>query len=240
MAVKDIVAISSQPGPVVTLYDLDLTPIGVNSILHFTNSAGDDQVGTVFQGIQYVAVEVVSSGWSATGTGPFPQPDIQVSNVNDLFSGLVRQYQDLIGAKLSRKRLFRSFLDDGVYAGQGANALFALDTYYLYQKTSHNKMLVEWKLASSVDQQGQQLPARLVIRDSCQFQYRRWDDTLGAFNYTNVDCPYTGGAYYDTTDAPTAPQLDACSKKTTGCKLRFAGTGFLPFGGFPGVGVGDI
>jgi lambda family phage minor tail protein L len=230
-------AISSQPGAIVTLFDLDLTVIGVAQTLHFTSSNSDTIVPPIFQGVAYTPVELKSSGWARSGNGPFPQPTIQVSNVNDLFSGLVRQYQDLIGAKLVRKRLFRSFLDDGTNAGQGANAIFAVDTYYLYQKTAHNKLLVEWKLASSLDQEGQQLPARQVVRDSCQFSYRIWNPAFG-FDYTHVECPYTGGAAYDTTGAGTSVQLDACGKRISDCKLRFGGAGFLPFGGFPGVNQG--
>lgn len=228
-------AVSSQPGQIVSLFDLDMTPIGVNSVLHFTSSNNQSVVPVTFQGVQYTPVEMKSSGWARSGTGPFPQPTIEVSNVNDLFSGLVRQYQDLIGAKLTRKRLFRSFLDDGSNAGQGNNAIFAVDIFYLYQKTGHNKMYVEWKLASSLDQQGQQLPARTAVRDCCQFSYRVYKN--GVFDYTHVDCPYTGSACYDTTGAVTSIDQDACGKRISDCRLRFSTAGYLPFGGFPGMGV---
>lgn len=238
---RDSEAIGFQPGPIVALYELDLTTIGVAQILYFTSGGiGNSVVPVIFDGVIYTAVELKSSGWTISGTGAFPQPTIQVSNVNDLFSGLVRQYQDLIGARLTRKRVFRSFLDDGVNAGQGVNALFAVDVYYLYQKTSHNKLYVEWKLASSIDQEGQQLPARQVVRDSCQFQYRTFNSLTGQFDYTHVDCPYTGGACYTNTGAGTGPSLDACGKRVSDCKLRFAGAGYLPFGGFPGAGMGNI
>lgn len=237
---RDTASMSSNPGQLVTLFDLDLSPIGVSTLLHFTGSTNDSTVPITFQGIQYTPVELKSEGWTTTGSGPFPQPKISVSNVNDLFSGLVRQYADLIGAKLTRKRLFRSFLDDGTNAGQGANALFAVDTYYLYQKTTHNKMFIEWKLSSSIDQEGQQLPARLVVRDTCQFQYRIYNAETGAFDYTHVDCPYTGGASYDLNGNATSPANDMCSKSiATGCKPRFQGQGYLPFGGFPGAGMGN-
>jgi lambda family phage minor tail protein L len=239
---RDSVAVGFQPGPIVTLYDLDLSTIGVSQILHFTGGGnGSSVVPVTFQGVAYTPVELKTSGWSASGTGPFPQPQLQVSNVNDLFSGLVRQYQDLIGARLTRKRLFRSFLDDGTNGGQGTAALFSVDVYFLYQKTSHNKMYVQWKLASSLDQQGQQIPARQVTRDWCGFQYRTWNAATLAFDYTHVDCPYTGPRFYDETDAQVGDGAsDACSKKVSGCGPRFAGTGYLPIGSYPGAGMGSI
>lgn len=241
MTTRDSVSIGFQPGPIVTLFDLDLTAVGDNTVLHFTGGGNGNSVQPVsFGGVEYVPIEMTSEGWATSGTGPFPQPTIRVSNVNSVFSGLVRQYQDLIGAQLTRKRLFSSFLDGGTNGGQGNNALFAVDVYYLYQKTAHNKMYVEWKLASAVDQQGQQLPARMVVRDSCGFSYRTWNTTTGAFDYTHVECPYTGGAFYDTTGAATSQQNDACGKRTSDCKLRFAGAGYLPFGGFPGAGQGPV
>lgn len=236
MATRDSASISATPGEIIALYELDLTVIGVSEILYFTGSTSSNPLPITFQGVQYTPIELKSSGWTQSGTGPFPQPKIQVSNVNNLFSGLVRQYQDLIGAKLTRKRLFASFLDGYVNGGQAGNALFAVDQYYLYQKTGHNKLYVEWKLASAIDQEGQQLPSRLVIRDSCQFQYRVWNPNTGAFDYTHVDCPYTGSATYNNTNQADAAQNDACDHTTIGCTLRFSIYGYLPFGGYPGVG----
>ena len=239
MTTRDQVSIGMQPGPIVTLFDLDLTAVGDPTVLHFTYGGNGNSVQPVsFQGVTYVPVELTTEGWAVSGSGPFPQPTIRVSNVNSLFSGLVRQYQDLIGAQLTRKRLFASFLDGGVNGGQGNNALFAIDVYNLYQKTAHNKMYVEWKLASAVDQQGQTLPARMVIRDSCPFAYRVYDPSIGGFDYTNVDCPYTGTACFDTAGNTTAAATDACGKRLTDCKKRFSTQGYLPFGGFPGAGQG--
>jgi lambda family phage minor tail protein L len=236
---RDQISIGFQPGPIVTLYDLDLTAVGDPTVLHFTYGGQGNSVQPVsFQGVTYTPVELTSQGWARSGSGAFPQPTIRVSNVNSIFSGLVRQYQDLIGAQLTRKRLFASFLDGGGNGGQGTQALFAVDVYNLYQKTTHNKLYVEWKLASAMDQQGQQLPARIVMRDSCGFAYRTFNTTTGAFDYSIADCPYTGAACFDATGASTTTPNDVCGKKTSDCQKRFSGAGYLPFGGFPGAGSG--
>ena len=43
--------------------------------------------------------------------GELPRPKVSITNVQGLFSGLIRMYDDLIGAKLTRKRTFARYLD---------------------------------------------------------------------------------------------------------------------------------
>lgn len=62
--------------------------------------------------------------------------------------------------------------------------------------------------------------------------------TNSGFDYTNVECPYTGTAMFDDHDnVTTDPKQDHCSKHLTGCVLRFGAGNELPFGAFPGVSL---
>lgn len=222
---------------VISLYEVDLNPIRVNSILRFcshANAAGNANV--VFLGNTYQTLDVEAAGFEWTSQGPIPQPTLKLSNVTNIISSLLRDYRDLIGARVTRIRTFARYLADGADATLASQS-YTTDIYSIERKTAHNKQYVEWRLSAAMDQEGRMLPNRLILRDSCQWRYRRWNGT--AWDYSQATCPYTGGAMFDMNGAPTGdPTRDVCSKRVaTGCRVRFNSVGqdVLPFGGFPSV-----
>ena len=191
-------------------------------------------------GIAYSPLPILTSGFEVTTKGSLPTPHVKVANgvIGGLVSNLIEQYGDLVGARITRWRTFAKHLDSG--SDPDSMRHFRPDRYSVNRKISQNKLYVEWELSTVIDQQGMLLPGRQILRDYCAWQYRFWDNQAGAFDYTNVECPYTGTLYFDRNDdAVTDPSLDQCSKRMTGCTLRFgndAGSN-LPFGGFPGVSL---
>lgn len=222
-----------SPGPQVTFYQLDLTDLGANTILYFTptNINGDP---ITWKGNTYTYVDVEAEGFEWSGTGPIPQPTLRVTNVNYVFSSLVRDYDDLIGATLTRRRTFRSFIDGADTAATDFE--FPVDIYVVDRKTLHNKRIVEWQLASAIDQKGVTLPGRQVLRDTCTHVYRSYNAATGTFDYSEATCPYTGTSYFDLSESVTSMSRDVCSKSLAGCRKRFGQNGNLPTRAFPGVG----
>lgn len=111
------------------------------------------------------------------------------------------------------------------------------DIFYIERKVKQDRAMIEYELASAMDLQGQRLPSRLITTSICQWEYRRWNSSTGAFEYPAFGCPYTGSTYFTTEGVETADATkDVCSKDlTTGCKKRYPNTtDILPFGGFPG------
>jgi lambda family phage minor tail protein L len=223
------------PDALVELFQLDLNPIGEPTVYYFTkeplNSAGDP---IVFDGQAYYAVDMESEGWEFTGTGPFPQPTIRISNVFGFLSGALAAANDLIGATLTRTRTYAKFLDSG--SDPDPDATFPLDVYTVFQKKSHNLVYIEFILAALVDQQGLTLPKRKILRDTCTHTYRVWNGT--SFDYSKCTCPYTGSDMFTKNDVATTDQSkDECSRELTGCNHRFRsiGDGVLPTRAFPGV-----
>lgn len=219
-----------EPGVLVTMYQIDFTPIG--SATSFAFSPYGD---CVFQGVNYVGLDIETEGWEYNGSGVLPQPKLRMSNATRLFSAAVLSYNDCIGAKVTRIRTYEKYLDGQPLADP--SACFAPDVYVVEQKTAHDKTMIEWTLSSSMDQQGRQIPGRQVIRDICMWRYRIWNPLTQAFDYTNASCPYVGAGMFDQKgNAVTDPTLDDCSHRiSTGCKTRFGQNAVLPFGGFPGV-----
>lgn len=217
-------------GELVTLFVLDLTPIGVAGTYRFTNSVTDAGAAIVFGGASYAAVDFESEGWEYNGKGAFPRPKLRVSNVGGFLSGLVYEHNDLVGCKITRIRTYAEFLD-GMPAADPA-VMFPPDIYTVFQKTKQNKVVIEFELAAACDLEGLKLPARKILRDTCTHSYRVW--TGSAWDYSAATCPYAGTSCWDANDAAATPATDECGRQLRSCKLRFP-TGDLPTRAFPGV-----
>ena len=98
------------PGAIVTLYELDATAQG-GAISRFHAGTNGLRQAVVWQGNTYNPFPIEVTGFEFSGKGQIPRPVVRVANVNGLMGALVRDYQDLIGAKLTRKRTMVRFLD---------------------------------------------------------------------------------------------------------------------------------
>lgn len=220
-----------EPGRLVVLFELDLTPIGSATILRFTSTA-NESAAIAFDGQSYVPINAEADGFEADSTAAFPAPTLRVSNVEFTFQSLLYGFNDLVGAEFTRIRTFRQFLDDGI--DPDPSARFPDDIYVVNRKNRQDKIAIEWGLKSTLDHEDKFLPGRQILKTSCSQIYRVW--TGAAFDYTNATCPYTGGSYFDAAGNPQAlPENDRCGKRLSSCKLRFGENAALPFGGFPGV-----
>jgi phage-related protein len=111
------------------------------------------------------------------------------------------------------------------YGTPDATALFPLEVYYVDRKSTENRNLVEFELASAFDLAGVRAPKRQCI-SRCQWVYR------------SAECGYTGTNYFNANDNPVAnTSEDVCGKKQSSCEARFGENNELPFGGYPGIGT---
>jgi len=209
----------------VELFVLDATNLDAG---YFYFTAGENVLGgnIVWQGQEYTALPVEASGFTVD-SGAFPRPKIKLANIQGAFSTLIRTHNDLIGMKVTRKQTAVRYLDAVNFSGgnPSANPGEHLDDeiFYVVQKTTENKLYVEFELGSSLDVAGVFLPRRMVNANFCPWRYR------------GEECSYTGSSYWNINGIPvTTLAQDRCPKTLTGCKLRFGEYGELPFGGFPG------
>ncbi|CAB4180548.1 Bacteriophage lambda, GpL, minor tail [uncultured Caudovirales phage] len=94
----------------ITMYVLDPTALG-GSIQRFHNDSKFDGSNIVWQGNTYTRYPVEAKGFEFTARGKMPRPTIQVSNVLGTIGVLLRAYNDLVGATLTRKRTLYKYLD---------------------------------------------------------------------------------------------------------------------------------
>ena len=213
---------------IVELYTLDLTPRG-GGVYHFHAGTNSLKTDVVWQGVAYQPLPLQVTGFEMQ-QGKFPRPRLQLANISGVFSSLVRNYSDLVGCKVTRKRTMARYLDAVNFTGGNptANPLEAFpdDIFYVTRKTAENKLTIEFELGSSLDLMGVMIPKRQVIANVCPFVYR------------SEECGYAGGAVATQGDQPTTDiAKDSCSHRVTGCKFRFGDNGELSFGGFVGAAL---
>jgi len=180
-------------GEIVQLFELDATDFGADQIFYFTMNTKDG-ANVEFNGISYTPLDFEIEGLEVSGKGQLPEPTIKLSNTNNALGAAINSFNDLVGAKLTRRKTFKKYLDDE--PGANPAAQFPLDIYIVEQKISQNKFFVEFKLVPFFDFQGIRIPKRQILRDNCPFVYRTPDGT--AFNYAHViGCTYVGEDYFD-------------------------------------------
>lgn len=235
-----------EPGGIVELFELDATAIG-GTIMWFHSGTSEISggIGPVYwQGKTYQSYPVEASGFEWSGRGTLPRPKVKVANISGVISALCLNHDDLVNAKLTRKRTFVKYLDAANFTGGNinadANAHFLDEVWFVERKSGENKIFVEFELSPAFDVQGVKLPRRQTIQNVCPWRYRRWDSVTHTFDYSqSADCGYTGAqGNYTESDTPTTdPSLDKCGKRLSSCKLRFGTYATLPYGGFPGTGL---
>lgn len=223
--------LTTEPGEIVVLYDLDLTDLG-GGVYRFTENTISG-AAVLFQGQTYFPLDMEAEGFEMSGTGSLPKPKIRVNNVEVSVQAAISTYDDMIGGIVYRKRTFSKYLDGQPLADAAAE--FPVDIFVIERKSAQNKHFVEFELAAFMDYEGRMIPGRMVLRDTCTHKYRFWD---GAdWDYTYASCPYTGGSYWDIEgNVEALPEDDVCGRRITDCELRFGDTANLPTRAFPGVG----
>jgi len=219
-----------EPGSVVDLFEIDLTSLG-GGLLRFHPGKNSLISDIVWGGNTYIAFPIHAEGFEATGNGRMPRPIVRAANVTGLISSALRDFDDLIGCKVTRRRTLAKYLDavnfpGGLNPSADQTQEFPPEVWFVDRKAAETKMMVEFELAASWDVQGVLLPRRQAIANTCNWRYR------------GADCGYAGDPVADSMDNPTAnPLLDSCGKRLASCKLRFGEFAVLPFGAFPAVGM---
>lgn len=212
---------------IVDLYEVDLTKIvGNKTIFRFHNGLNELRRPITWQGNIYEPYPIKVEGFQKNGQGTSNRPKMTVSNAFGLITGLVKSFDDLLGAVVTRRQVLAEFLDAVNFEGGNnkADPTQEVVSQYLVERLTNliPSESATFELALPCESDGVMLPARVIIAHTCCWQYR------------SSECSYTGGAVADERDTPTNDIIkDKCSGTLTGCKLRFGKNGILPFGGFP-------
>jgi lambda family phage minor tail protein L len=144
----------------------------------------------------YAALPIESEGWEVrgSGTGSLPRPTIRLGNINQFFKAYLADWDDLVGAKVIRRRTLEKYLTNTVPIE------FNRDIFYIERKSSETSSLIEFELASAFDVEGIQLPRRTIMASRCPWKYK--DTTQGGCDWSE-DSRLAGVAdplYFDKDD----------------------------------------
>ncbi|GAP66832.1 hypothetical protein MBSD_n2147 [Mizugakiibacter sediminis] len=215
-----------EPGELVELFEVDATAIS-GDLLRFHAYT---QIGSIWwQGNEYSPWPITAEGFELQPSKP-PVPMLTVANIDGSISAICLQYQDMVGAVVTRHRTLGKYLDAANFGGTNPTAdptqEMPPDKWFIERKAAETSTAVQFELSSALDFNGVQLPRRVIIAGQCPWVYR------------SAECGYTGPAVADASDNPTSdPALDVCGKRLSSCKLRFGANNPLPFGGFPAASL---
>lgn len=173
---------------IVELFDIDLSPItgDSNDIYYFSNQLKPDNTKIQWKGNIYEPLPIIATGYEKSTSGQIEQPSLTVANVLGTFSELIKDYEDMVGAKVTRRRTLGKYLD----GEPGADPLqeFPIDIYYIERKSQENALTITWELASILDLEGLKIPRRIITQNLCLWRYR------------SSECGYTGAPLFTDRD----------------------------------------
>ena len=173
---------------IVELIDLDLSTITSDpaDIFYFTNQLKPDDTKIQWKGNVYEPIPIAAAGYEKSTTGQIAQPTLTVANVLGTFTQVINELDDLVGAKVTRRRTLGKYLDGEPDADPLQE--FPIDVFYIERKTQETSMVISWQLASVLDLEGLKLPRRIITQNYCQWRYR------------GSECGFTGPALYGNND----------------------------------------
>lgn len=150
----------------------------------------------------------------------------RLANITGLITGINHDFDDALGAVVTRRQVLVKHLDAVNFPNGNADAdptMEAVSRYVIEEMAEETFETVTYNLATPVDCDNAIIPARTILADVCQWVYR------------GDGCGYSGGPVADEKDNPTSDiSRDKCSKHLTGCRMRFPKPEPLPYGGYPG------
>ncbi len=213
-----------EPGTEVKLIEVDGEAIG-GPLLRFH---GYTTAGTItWQGNVYSPWPLQLAGFERVGAQQ-PIPTITVGNIDGSISYLCNEYDDMAAAQVRVHKTFAEYLDGE--PGADPSAEFPVDIWYIDRKSNEDNTQVQFELSNAIDFDGQMLPGRQIIADTCS-----WVSIGG---YRGPYCGYTGAPVADVNNVPTSdPTKDMCSGCVAACILRFGANNQIPFGSFPAAAL---
>ncbi len=159
----------STPSKEVELFELDMRSIDGETVIYFHNGTTGVSTALSFMGQVYDPLPIAVRGMDLKGTDEPPRPSMTVANLRGFMSSMMQEFQDLIGAKLVRRRTMACFLDGEPEAGP---IQFAPDIFFIERKVSEDDTFVEFELSAPTDLDGTRYPIRTVTSTYCSASYR--------------------------------------------------------------------
>lgn len=170
------------PSAIIDLFEMSIypeitdNPIYAEPTRFHAGVNGLDQ-NLIWQGIEYIRFPLEFTGFETNTKGTIPRPVVRIANIGGAISSLLYQFENLIGAKITRKRTLYKYIDavnypDGINPEANPDIGFADEVYYVSRKVIESGIFVELELSPAWDLHGIKLPRRLCTQNVCMWQYK--------------------------------------------------------------------
>ena len=146
-----------QPTAVLDFYKIYPDRVNIPTLFIGFHGGALFNKSVIWQGIQYLPLAIEAEGFDILGDGTLARPKIRVANENAIVTNLLQNYNDLVNAKVIRKRVFARYLDDVNFDGGNPFGLadpkaeISEDEWIMGRKTQESKVFVEFELNSPLD-----------------------------------------------------------------------------------------
>ena len=173
---------SIAPSSIIELYQLELNAAqhGTTDIYRFHAGANANATGDIiWAGNSYLRFPIETEGFEYSGNGQLPRPKVRVSNIMGTITALLLSLpRGLEGAKFTRIRTLARYIDAVNFSGNvnpygtpDTSIEFPREIFYVDQKVTENRDIIEYDLAAAFDLAGIKAPKRLCIANICQWIY---------------------------------------------------------------------
>jgi lambda family phage minor tail protein L len=125
--------------------------------------------------VTYTPFPFEFSGYERRTKGALPRPTIRFANINRDFTVYNTNHDDLLGAKVIRRRTLAKYLLEN------PPVEFPKEIYYVERLVSENQLMVEFELTTNFDVRGVLLPSRRIVAARCPWKYK--DSTVGGCDW---------------------------------------------------------
>lgn len=196
-----------------SLFDVDLRSIG-GTVYRFHSGLNKKYENVKWQGFVYEAFPSSLEGVDRTAQGASNRPTFVLSNLTGVITGLVEDYEELVGATVIQREVYAKFLDKENFQGNvnpyaDPNQEF-VSLFLVQRLTKLDDEFASFELCLPVEAEGAMIPSTTILCDSCNWQYR------------GEGCRYSGNRYFDRFGRPVGSRdLDECGKRESDCNVRF-------------------
>lgn len=220
-----IESVDAGVGAFIDLFEVDLQPFG-GDVLRFHSGTNGYFGDVIWRGLAYPAYPIAVEGFELKNEGTYARPTMAVANISGLIYGINHDFNDLYGVVVTRRQVPVKYLDAVNFPNGNPDAnptMEAVSRYVVEGLTEETFEQVTYELATPVDCDNAIIPARTILADVCQWQYR------------GTGCNYDGPPVADERDNPTTdPAKDKCSHRRSGCRFRYPRPEPMPISSFPG------
>ena len=163
----------------IELFILDATSLGAAELLYFHNGTNGIYEPIIFDTVEYTPFPIEATGFDIDGKGQLPRPHLKAANIKGVIGQYLRNYNDFVGAKVIRRKVFAKFLDAANFPGNSnpfgtpdPTGAYPDEIFYFERKIAENRVFVEWELVTALELPQAKIPNRLMVASQCVWKYR--------------------------------------------------------------------